>query len=67
MRVITFILLVSTVNAHSDLFVRSASYISRKDCVMAVCFHIKPQRPSSVAIVQQQKEMGFMVNCRPPA
>ena len=62
-----FILLFSAVNVHGDLFVRSANYTSRKDCVMVVCFHIKLQRPSSVAIVRQRKEIGFMIICKPPA
>ena len=60
-----FILLLSTVNAHGDLFVRSTSYISNKDHVMAVCLHVKLQSPSSVVIIQQKEavSMGFMVNC----
>ena len=58
----TFTLLFSAVNAHRDLFVRSASYISSKDRMMAVCLHVKPRSPSSVGIVRQ-KEMGFIVNC----
>ena len=55
-----FILLFSAVNAHGDLFVRSASYISSKNRVMAVCLHVKPRSPSSVAIVRH-KETGFIV------
>ena len=51
----TFILLFSAVNAHGDLFVRSASYISSQNGVMVVCVHVKPQNPSSVAIVWQKR------------
>ena len=55
----TFILLFSAIHAHAygDLFVRSASYISSKNGVMAVCLHVKPQSSSSVAIVWR-KETG---------
>ena len=56
----TFTLLFITVNAHGDLFVRTASNISSKDCVMVLYLHVKLQGPSSVAIVWQ-KEMVYIV------
>ena len=55
-----FILLFSAINAHGDLFVTSASYISSKNRVMAVSLHMKPQSRSSVVIIRQ-KETAFIV------
>ena len=37
-----------------------ASYISRKNHVVAVRLHVKPQNPSPIMIVQQ-REIGFIV------
>ena len=57
----TFTLLFSTVNVHGNLFVRSASDMSSKDCVMAVYLHVKLQSPSSVAIVWQKETVCIVI------